>query len=88
MITWIPWEEVDDLWSFLKCNEVLVADEENEGNRQEVPSGDVKMYSKRKPRFPSFAPRGGVVAPYFLLQELPLEVGDDFLTKNHPERWC
>ena len=51
MITWIPWEEVDDLWSFLKCNEVLVADEENEGNRQEVPSGDVKMYSKRKTSF-------------------------------------
>ena len=36
MITWLPWEEVDDLWSVLNCNEVLVADEESEGNRQEV----------------------------------------------------
>ena len=56
MITWLLWEEVDDLWSFLKCSEVLVADEESEGNRQEVPLGDVKMHSERKPRFPSFAP--------------------------------
>ena len=88
MITWLPWEEVDDLWSFLKCNEVLVADEDSEGNRQEVPSGDVKMYSERKPRFPSSAPRGEVVAPYFLRQELPLEVKDEVLTKNRPERWC
>ena len=29
-----------------------------------------------------------VVAPYFLEQELPLEVVDELHTKNRPKRWC
>ena len=31
---------------------------------------------------------GDVVAPYFLEQELPLEVVDELHTKNRPKRWC
>ena len=37
--------------------------------------------------FLEFSLEGDVVAPYFLWQELPLEVGHN-VPKYRPERWC
>ena len=41
----------------------------------------------RKLSYLEFSLEGDVVAPYFLEQELPLEVGHNVL-KYRPERWC
>ena len=38
--------------------------------------------------FLEFSLQVDVVAPYFLEQELPLEVVDELHTKNRPKRWC
>ena len=47
--------------------------------------GDTKIVELS---FLEFSLQVDVVAPYFLEQELPLEVVDDFHSKNCPKRWC
>ena len=61
---------------------LVVVDVEETGCRQ---PGDAEIVELG---FLEFSLQVDVVAPYFLEQELPLEVVDELHTKNRPKRWC